>query len=91
MLKFSIQKGRPLRFTERMSWSEELDEFKMIAQTAPLGDAEAYGHSLEEDQGDSDDLMDDLDDSEVLGEQLIIELEDNENGEEEEDEDDIYK
>ena len=63
----------------------------MIAWTAPLGDAEAYGHSLEEDQGDSDDLMDDLNDSEVLGKQLIIELEDNENGEEEENEDDIYK
>jgi len=35
--------------------------------------------------------MDDLNDSEVLGKQLIIELEDNENGEEEENEDDIYK
>ena len=92
MLKFSIQKGRPLRFTEGMSWSEELEEFEMIAWTAPLGDAEAYGRSLEEDQGDSDDLMDVLDDLEVLGEQLIIELEVNENGEEEEeDEDDIYQ
>jgi len=32
-----------------------------------------------------------LDDLEVLGEQLIIELEVNQNGEEEEDEDDIYQ
>jgi len=51
MLKFSIWKGRPLRFTEGMSWSEELEEFEMIAWTAPLGDAEAYGRSLEEDHG----------------------------------------
>jgi hypothetical protein len=96
ILKFSIRKERPLKFTEGMSWSEELREFELLARTAPLGDAEAYGRSLEENDDDSDNLSDDLDESvvnlEVLGEQFTTELESTEDGEEDEDEDedDIY-
>ena len=51
-----------LRFTEGMSWSEELKEFELVAWTAPRGDAEAYGHSLEEPEDKSDDLKDAWDD-----------------------------
>ncbi|KAF8814040.1 hypothetical protein BYT27DRAFT_7083026, partial [Phlegmacium glaucopus] len=91
ILKFSIRKGRPLKFTEGMSWSEELKEFELYAQTAPLGDAEAYGRSLEEPEGDSDDLMDALDglrnDLEVLEQELVVEK----GSEILEDEDDIYQ
>ena len=88
ILKFSIRKERPLKFTETMSWKEELKEFELLARTAPLGDAEAYGRSLEEHEDDSDDLMNILGEigginSEVLGEQPTPELE-------EDDEDDIY-
>jgi hAT family C-terminal dimerisation region len=68
LLKFSIRKGRPLKFTEGMSWSEELKEFEMLATIAPVGDAEAYGRSLEESGEDSDILMEAIDD-------LRIELE----------------
>ena len=80
ILKFSIRKEAPLKFSD-MSWKEELKEFERLAWSAPPGDAEAYGHNLEEDKGDSD-TMSELDKQEinleVLGEQLIHELEDNE-------------
>jgi hypothetical protein len=95
ILKFSIRKERPLKFTEGMSWSEELKEFEFLARTAPPGDAEAYGRSLVENtgghEGDSDDLMDALDklgvNLEVLGEQHHA-LEDNKGNED--DEEDMY-
>ena len=61
ILKFSLQKGRPLKFTEGMSWSDELKEFEHAAHTAPLGDPEAYECSLEESQEESDALEDALD------------------------------
>ena len=48
MLKYSIKKGRPLNFTQGMSWTEELKEFEFAAQVEPVGDAEAYGWSLEQ-------------------------------------------
>ena len=93
ILKFSIRKGRPLKFTEGMSWDEELKEFELNARIAPPGDAEAYGRSLEEPGIDSDDLMDEVDGlrpdefNAVEQELQISELEDSEN--EETDEDDI--
>jgi hypothetical protein len=31
MLKYSIKKGRPLNFTQGMSWTEELKEFEFAA------------------------------------------------------------
>ena len=92
IMKFSIRKGRPLKFTEGMSWDEELKEFELNARIAPLGDAEAYRHSLEKPGIDSDDLMDEVDglknDFDALEQELISELETSEN--EETDEDDIY-
>ena len=91
MMKFSLRKGRPLKFTKGMSWSEELKEFELIALTTPLGDAEAYGRSLEEDEGDSDDLMDMLDDLDTLAEQLVNELEESGEESEDDDDDDIYQ
>jgi len=92
ILNFSIWKGRPLKFTEGMSWKEELKDFGLLARTAPLGDAEAYGHSLEEPEGDSDDLMDELgglmDELEMLGQEIMDDLQ--EDSENLEDDEDIY-
>jgi hypothetical protein len=81
MLKFSIRKGRSLNFTEGMRWSDELKEFEFAARVAPLGDAEAYGHSLDnigdEDPDDYDDMLDDLEkDLEEMEENVIEELAD---------------
>ena len=80
IMKFSIRKERPLKFTEGMGWDEELKEFELAAQTAPLGDAEAYGHSLEipdEDSDELEELLDSLnDDLQASEEDLIEELED---------------
>jgi hypothetical protein len=93
ILKFSIKKGRPLKFTEGMSWKDELTEFELAARTAPLGDAEAYKRSLEDPETESDDLEDDLkNDLEELEQELVTELEmgQEEEEEEEEDEDDFY-
>src|ERR1700735_47011 len=94
ILKFSIRKGQPLKFTEGMAWSEELREFEHLARTAPLGDAEAYGRSLEDPDEDSDELeealkelRDGLEDLESALEE-VVDSEDNE--EEEDDADDIY-
>ena len=70
-----------------MSWEEELKEFERLAQSALPGDAEAYGHNLEEDNGDSDNITE-LEEQEVnlqtLGEQ-IPELEDKRLRDDEED------
>ena len=99
ILKFSIKKGRPLKFTEGMSWKDELTEFELAAQTATLGDAEAYKHSQEDPKAESDDLEDALDDLrndlEELEQGLVMELEkeqeDNKDNEEDDkDEDDFY-
>ena len=74
-------KGTYFSSTERLAWS------------APPGDAEAYGCNLEEDKGDSD-IMSELDEQEinleVLGEQLIHELEDNEDDRFDKNEDNMY-
>ena len=99
ILKFSIKKGRPLKFTQGRSWKDELTEFELAAQTAPLGDAKAYKRSLEDPEAESDDLEDALDDLrndlEKLEQGLVIELEkeqeDNKDNEEyDKDEDDFY-
>src|SRR5271154_3496403 len=58
ILKFSIRKSIALTFTEGMSWNDELNEFEMAARTAPIGDAEAYGHSLEDKEEDLDEAED---------------------------------
>ena len=50
ILKFAIRKGAKdssLKFTD-MTWKEELMEFERLARSAPPGDAEAYGRSLEQ-------------------------------------------
>ena len=63
MLKYSIKKGRPLNFTQGMSWTEELKEFEFSAQVEPVGDAEAYGWSLEqpeENLSEIEELLDDI-------------------------------
>jgi hypothetical protein len=63
MLKYSIKKGRPLNFTQGISWTEELREFEFAAQVEPVGDAEAYGHSLEqpeENLSEIEELLDDI-------------------------------
>lgn len=87
MLKYSIRKGRPLNFTQGMRWKDELIEIESAARLEPLGDAEAYGRSLKEDEG-PDTLEDELDDLEeeldMLEDQLIDENEsgdDNQSGE----------
>ena len=65
-----------------MTWKEELNEFERLARSASPGDAEAYGHNLEEDKGDSNNISK-LDEQKVnlqiLGEQ-IPEFEDNVDG-----------
>jgi hypothetical protein len=92
ILKFSIRRETALKFSD-MSWKEELKEFELLARSAPLGDAEAYGRSLEvDDNADSDNMLDELDEREtnmeVLGERLMEELEDNVNNNQGDDEDD---
>ena len=74
ILKFSIRKGRPLNFTQGMSWSDELKEFEYAAQVAPLGDAEAYRHSLEGHEEDSDELEEMLEELEKQLEELEVEI-----------------
>jgi hypothetical protein len=91
MMKYSIRKGRPLNFTQGMQWNDELIEFEFAARMAPVGDAEAYGHSLREEEKDEDvdvdeDAMeDDLDDLEKDLEALEQQLMDEEDEEDEED------
>jgi hypothetical protein len=93
ILKFSIWKGRPLKFTEGMAWDEELEEFELNAWIAPPNDADTYGHSLEEPNIDSDDLMDKVDGLrnkfDALEQELISELKNSECEEADED-DNIY-
>jgi hypothetical protein len=92
ILKFSIRKGRPLRFTEGMAWDVELKEFEAIARTAPIGEAEAYGRSLGVDEEGSDD-DDDIQAFEELVAELEAEIEETQDeGSQEiqEDDDDIY-
>lgn len=84
ILKFSLRKSI-LKFTEGMSWSDELNEFEMAARTAPIGDAEAYGRSLEDKEEDLDELEDMIKDfREALEEEVAEDKED------EDDEDDFY-
>jgi hAT family C-terminal dimerisation region len=75
MMKYSIWKGRPLNFTQGMRWNDELIEFEFAARMEPIGDAEAYGRSLKDDEVESDAMEDDLDDLEkdleALEKQLI--------------------
>jgi hypothetical protein len=99
ILKFSIRKGRGLRFTEGMGWEEEEIEFEYMARTAAVGEAEAYGRSLEDPEEDLEEwekiLRKDLKDLESALEEELGDSNDNEDkeqGEEEEedDADDIY-
>src|ERR1700678_1058184 len=72
ILKFSIRKGRPISFTQGMLWTDELKDFEYAARVAPLGDADAYGRSLDIiDEEDPNDLEDILNDLENLKENLI--------------------
>lgn len=89
ILKFSIRKGGVLKFTEGMSWNDELIEFEHVARTAPLGDPEAYGRSLEEPEEEESDSVEDVvvEPRDMLEEELMDEVE---GREEEDDEDDIY-
>lgn len=91
ILKFSINKGKSLEFTEGLSWSDEMREFEQAARRAPLGDAEAYGRTIdivEEDSDDLDDVVEDL----VLKaiESTEDESEDGDGDGDEEDEEEIY-
>ena len=58
-----------------MDWKEELNFFEFAAQTEPLGDAEAFGQSLEdpgEDSEEVEDMLDDVEkDLEALEDQLM--------------------
>lgn len=75
IMKFSIRKGRPLDFTEGLNWKDELKLFEYASRTEPLGDAEAYGRSLEDPHEDSDNLDDLVDDAEKDLEALELEAE----------------
>jgi hypothetical protein len=93
ILKFSIRKGRGLRFTEGMGWKEEEIEFEYMARTAAVGEAEAYGRSLEDpDLEDLEEwernLRKDLKDLELALEEELGDSNDDGDKEEEEEEDD---
>lgn len=85
LMKFSIRKAKPLKFTEGLDWSDELKEFEHAARTAAVGDPEAYGRSLDNEGENSDEMEEALDnlqkDLEAL-EEVILE------GEQDNDEDD---
>ena len=85
LMKFSICKARPLKFTEELNWSDKLKEFEHAAWAAAVGDPEAYGWSLDNEGEDSDEMEEALDnlqkDLEAL-EEVILE------GDEDNDEDD---
>ena len=85
MLKYSIKKGWPLNFTQGMYWAEELIEFEFAVRTEPVGDAEAYGHSLGEPEIDQDAIDEDLGDLQKDLEALEQQLLDDSDEEEEED------
>jgi len=83
MLKYSIWKGMPLNFTQGMRWKDELIEFEFAARLEPLGDVEAYGHSLKEDEGPDaveDELEDLEEDLDMLEEQLVDENQSGDDG-----------
>ena len=67
---------------------EELMEFERLAWSVPPGDAEAYGCNLEEEKGDSDNFSE-LDEerinTEVLGEQITAELDEDDRADDNED------
>jgi hypothetical protein len=86
VLKFSIKKGRSLTFTQGTSWKDELMEFELLARTEPVGDADAYGRSLEESGEDSDKLMEAMDD--ITSELEMFDKRKEEKAEEEEEDDD---
>jgi hypothetical protein len=86
ILKFSINKGKSLEFTEGLSWSDEMKEFEKAARRAPLGDAEAYGRTIDTVEEDSDELEDLLDDLV----KVTVGIEDEHGEGEGDDEDDIY-
>ena len=92
MLKYSIKKGWPLNFTQGMHWAEELTEFEFAARTEPVGDAEAYGHSLGEPEMDQDAIDEDLEDLqkdlEALEQQLLGDSDDEEEEDKKEDKED---
>ena len=58
MIKYSIWKGRLLNFTQGMQWNNELIEFEFAEKMEPVGDAEAYGCSLRDDDERSDGMED---------------------------------
>ena len=62
LMKFSIRKGRPLKFTEGLSWSEELKEFEHAARTALIGDPEGYRRGLDDGEENSDEMEEELTD-----------------------------
>lgn len=89
IMKFSIRKGRGLNFTDGMRWCDELKEFELAAHLAPLGDAEAYGRSLEIADDDSDVLDDTLENLQKELDALEQALE-SDGDSEDDDEDDWY-
>ena len=70
-----------------MSWNDELNEFEMAARTAPIGDAEAYGRSLEDKEEDLDEVEDMIKD---LREALEEETTEDKLDEDEDDEESFY-
>jgi hAT family C-terminal dimerisation region len=86
MLKYSIKKGHLLNFTQGMHWTDELTEFEFAARTEPVGDAEAYGHSLGEPEMDLDVIDEDLEDLQKDLEALEQLLSGSDDEEEEDDE-----
>ena len=66
-----------------MWWKDELIEFEFAARLEPLGDAEAYGCSLKEDEGPDaveDELEDLEEDLDMLEEQLVDENQSGDDG-----------
>jgi hypothetical protein len=72
-----------------MRWTDELTEFEFAARTEPVGDAEAYGHSLGEPEMDLDVIDEDLDDlqKDLKALEQLLSGSDDEEEEKEEDDD----
>jgi hypothetical protein len=77
-----------LNFTQGMCWTDELTEFEFAARTAPVGDAEAYGHSLGEPEVDLDAIDEDLEDMQKDLEALEQQYHSSDKEEEEEEDED---
>ena len=81
-----------MNFTQGMRWTDELTEFEFAARTAPVGDADAYGHSLGESEMDLNAIDEDLEDLqkdlEALKQQVLDSDDSDEEEEEEEEEED---